>query len=61
MKKSIVKLMLVAMMAMVLGGCGSEAECDFCGEEKRCETRTVMGEEINCCNDCLDELKDMFY
>ena len=51
---------MVAVMVMAtLAGCG-KVECDFCGDEKRCETRTVWGEEINCCKDCLDELNDMF-
>lgn len=60
MKKRIVGLMLVVTIMGVLAGCGGKAECDFCGEEKRCETRTVWGEEIHCCKDCQDEINDFF-
>ena len=60
MKKKITKLLLVTMLAGILAGCGTKTECDFCGEEKRCLTKTVWGEEVNYCKECEDELKDFF-
>lgn len=41
----------------VVGGLlGTETECDFCGETKKCKEKTIWGEEYNICNDCQEEL-----
>lgn len=58
-KKMIVAMVLLGALLFTLTGCGQRAVCDFCGEEKKCETRTMLGEEINVCEDCLDELEGL--
>lgn len=56
------KRILITMMccAMIFGGhigCGKNTQvCDFCEEEKTCQTKNVFGEEVYICDDCLDEL-----
>lgn len=50
----------IAMSAFALTSCGEKHECDFCNEEKKCEVKSVWGEEIYVCDDCMDELNDMF-
>ena len=55
-KKMIVVFALIAALLSTLAGCGQKVECDFCGEEKKCETSSLFGDEINVCEDCLDEL-----
>ena len=49
--------LLVMLLAMLLTGCKKTAVCDFCGEKGKCETRTVFGEELDICVDCLEEIE----
>lgn len=60
MKKRIIGIILAVLTVLAfLTACGGKkAECDFCGETKKCTTKTVWGESITVCNDCLDELSD---
>jgi len=60
MKKFLILTVCVATMLLTLTACGEKVECEFCGEEKRCKTTTVLGEEINYCADCEDEINEMF-
>ena len=61
MKRKIFTLVLsVLMAAMMLAGCGKKVECDFCGEEKRCETVKFLGEDVNICGDCRDDINELF-
>ena len=60
MKKTIAILKVSIMLMMVLTGCGKKAECYFCGEEKRCNTKTIMGEKLDYCKDCEEEIEDFF-
>lgn len=58
MKKYIVMSMCCLIVAGCFTGCGEEKniqECFFCEEEKECETKTVFGEQVYICNDCLEE------
>ncbi len=56
MKKKVLALLLMAaMMLTFLTACGKSI-CFFCGEEKRCTTKKVLGEEIDICKDCLETL-----
>ena len=60
MRRRIALFMLMVTIMGAFAGCGTKAECDFCGEEKKCSTKTVFGEEINYCKDCENEINDMF-
>ena len=55
MKKILVAVLVLAM-TLTLAACG-KVECDLCGEMKTCKTTSVLGEEINVCNDCIDMFK----
>lgn len=60
--KLITLLCTLAIFAMCLGGC-KKVECDICGETKKCQTKEVLGEKINVCDDCqagLDVIGSMF-
>ena len=59
MKKRIIATAFLALtLIALLAGRGKKVDCDFCGETKKGETKTVFGEEISICNDCLKELND---
>ncbi|MBQ9119539.1 MAG: hypothetical protein IJY09_05725 [Lachnospiraceae bacterium] len=62
MKKRIAKLTaltgLLVMVAMGTIGC-KKVECDICGEKARCSTEKVLGQEINICKDCEEDLEDI--
>lgn len=69
MKKKLTRVAVVGIMALMMTGFAGckKVECDFCGEEKKCKTEEMMGEEINICKDCekdmeeiADEVKDLF-
>lgn len=64
MKKRLVKVLaLTGVVMMFATGCGKTAICDICGEEGKCKTKEVFGEEVNICGDCqdgLEELGDLF-
>ncbi|MDD5934164.1 MAG: ClpX C4-type zinc finger protein [Clostridiales bacterium] len=58
------RLAVVSMLLLVtllsLSGCGKKQECEFCGKVKSGKTREVLGEKVFICNDCIDEMKNMF-
>lgn len=60
MKNIITVLCVSALMLSLFAGCGKKTECDFCGEEKSCVTKTVYGEKMSLCNDCIAEFKEMY-
>lgn len=59
MKKNLMRAMMAAMAALSLTACGTKAVCDFCGEEKTCQEKTVFGETLMICGDCTDELQGL--
>lgn len=62
MKKVLVLISVMAVLTVGFTGCGKKV-CDFCGEEAKCKTEEVLGEEVNICKDCqkdLEDLADMF-
>ena len=60
MKKLICILLVVVMMATMLTACG-KFKCDLCGEEKSGKKYTgeVLGEEVEYCKDCREDLEDI--
>lgn len=48
---------VLVMVAMSAVGCKKKAECDFCGETKKCKTETIFGEKVNICSDCEEALE----
>lgn len=60
MKRVVSIILTVIFMIAMLTSCETKAKCDFCGEEKSCKTKTVLGDEIKVCNDCLDELNELY-
>ncbi len=62
MKKKLARVAAVAgivtLMAVGFAGC-KKVECDFCGEEKKCKTEEVFGEEMNICKDCEKDMEDL--
>lgn len=61
MKKKLAKsLMLIGVLAMMTFGfvACSTTTCDICGEDKSCDTYDVLGEEINVCGDCENEIEN---
>ncbi len=61
MKKRISILLLSSMLAMTLTACG-KFTCDLCGEQKSGKSyeSTVFGEEVVICDDCYQELQNLF-
>lgn len=51
-KKLSILMVLVTTIVMLLSGCGKTAVCSICKEEKKCETKTFFGKEVNICVDC---------
>lgn len=58
--KRVVAAVLFSVMMLSLTACGSKHVCDFCGEEKSCKTKELLGQKIYVCNDCLDSMNSMF-
>jgi hypothetical protein len=56
-KKLTKVLLLVGLMSIMLCACGKKVECDICGEKKVCTEKSVFGEKINICDDCMDVLE----
>lgn len=57
MKKKILMLMCSLLLVVTVSACGVEKQvCDFCDEEKICDTYDFLGDEILVCDDCKDEL-----
>lgn len=60
MKKKLFVVTVAAALLLGLIGCGAKTTCDFCGEEKHCETKTVMDGEFHICEDCINEMETAF-
>ena len=50
---------VVLSALLFLTGCASKTVCDLCKEEKHCQTRTIMGEETQICDDCAEKLDEL--
>lgn len=59
MKRFVVLLLALTMIAALAACGGRTAECDFCGETKRCKSVEIMGEKVNLCSDCQDLLDSL--
>lgn len=57
---TVLAIVIFVSSAIVMTSCGEKHECDFCGEEKKCDVRIIMGEEIYVCDDCVDEINNFF-
>ena len=55
MKKRLV--LCLSLLVLLLAGCGKKVICSFCGEEKAGQTKMVLGEEVDICNDCVEQLQ----
>ena len=58
MRKALVLVAAVIMLACTLVGCGKK-ECYVCGETASCKTTKIAGENINYCKDCKDAVKGL--
>ena len=54
----VLTVLLVFSMIGSLTACGNNGECEGCGEEAKLKTVTFMGEKMELCKDCADEIKD---
>lgn len=55
------RFVAATLMILVLAGlsaCAKTAVCDFCGEEKKCTTTTIINEEYMICEDCEAEMDE---
>lgn len=61
MRKKVSILVILTMLSMMLTACG-KFTCDLCGEEKSGKKyeSAMLGEEIVICDDCYQELQDLF-
>ncbi|MGN1048121.1 MAG: hypothetical protein ACI4QZ_05890 [Eubacteriales bacterium] len=60
MKKRIIAVLLyvITMLSLLTACGGNKTECDFCGETKKCTTKSVFGEKVSVCSNCMKELSD---
>ncbi|MDD6339866.1 MAG: hypothetical protein PUA49_05145 [Butyrivibrio sp.] len=58
MRKALVLVAAVIMLACTLVGCGKK-ECDVCGETASCKSTKIDGEKIYYCKDCKDLVKGL--
>lgn len=56
------KLMAILMVSLVcvgmLAGC-KRGKCDLCGEDGRLHDAKIMGESIEICTDCKEEIEEL--
>ena len=57
--KRVVVLLLALAMIVGLAACGGKTTCDVCGESKKCKTIEVLGEKMNICDDCMDQINEL--
>lgn len=59
MKKTLVIIAAILVMALTLGACG-KFTCDVCGREKSGgkHTMKLLGAKVTICNDCYKEGKN---
>lgn len=55
--KKILAVVLCALAVLAFAGCDAKAKCELCGEEKKCTPKTIFGEEVYVCYDCIDSMK----
>lgn len=55
MKKKLVVLGIMVMMALTTAGCKKQ-ECIGCGEMKKCNEQNIGWETLYLCDGCLKEL-----
>ncbi|HEX3021998.1 MAG TPA: hypothetical protein VHP81_06370 [Lachnospiraceae bacterium] len=55
MRKLARVIVMVSLLTVMLCACGKKVECDFCGEVKSCTEKSLFGEKIYVCDDCIDE------
>ncbi len=55
MKKGIVLILIAGLMASMLASCGA-GKCDICGGKA-----TEEYEGVAYCDDCIDDIKDLFF
>ena len=58
--KKISCFILILVIVFGVVGCGKKVVCGFCEEEKSGQTVTVLGEEVDVCNDCMEQLQTGF-
>lgn len=61
--KKIVSLFIMLVLLMSLAACGNQAfTCDLCKEEKTGKSykSQLMGEELTICEDCYEEMNEVF-
>ncbi len=59
MKNKVLATVLLALTVLTFfAACGKKVECDFCGETKTGTTKSVFGETVSVCNDCMKELSE---
>ena len=55
-KKMFIAILALLVILSTLTGCGHGSahmsRCDFCADEKKCETRTLFGDKVEICADC---------
>ncbi len=47
-------ILLLVCLSLFLIGCAQKEECDFCGKMGKGEERSVLGEDLFVCKDCID-------
>ena len=60
MKKFIIAIAIITLLTTLttLSGCDMDASgteitrCDFCADEKPCQSKTFMGDEVKICDEC---------
>ena len=51
----ILAVTLLALSAFMMTSCKKTHECEFCGEEKKCDTITLYDKIVYACDDCVAE------
>jgi len=59
MTKRFLAVCLVVLAMVSLAACSSNDECEICEETGRLTTVDVLGEELNLCRDCADEMEEL--
>lgn len=57
MKKLLIITIMIASMLSTMTGCAQKTKCDFCADEKYCDTQTMWGEEVHICNECQEQIE----
>ncbi|BDF32902.1 hypothetical protein CE91St62_09680 [Lachnospiraceae bacterium] len=58
MKRNIKKIIVgTSLAAVFLAGCQKKVECDICGKKAVCQTKTVLGKEMELCDKCVTDIE----